>query len=169
MPLIREVPAHAGLYFVAGVAALQLRQIPLALECLDRAVRLNPGRADYLAQLARALSQARMPRQAMEVADRALAINASDAAILDLLGVVYTRANAYAKAADIFRQAVATEPSRASYRFNYATSCIAAGALQDAERELEACLALDPNFWKAYLALSQLQRQFFLSVSYRLF
>ena len=159
MPLIREVPAHAGLYFVAGVAALQLRQIPLALECLDRAVRLNPGRADYLAQLARALSQARMPRQAMEVADRALAINASDAAILDLLGVVYTRANAYAKAADIFRQAVATEPSRASYRFNYATSCIAAGALQDAERELEACLALDPNFWKAYLALSQLQRQ----------
>jgi predicted Zn-dependent protease len=88
MDLVREVPPHGGVYFVAGGAARELMQIPLALQCLQRAVELNPARPDYLAQFARALSQASEPRIALEMADRAAALGPSDPVSLDTLGVV---------------------------------------------------------------------------------
>lgn len=159
MDLVREVPPHAGVYFVAGVAARELLQIPLALQCLQRAVDLNPARPDYLAQFARALSQASEPRMALEVADRAAALGPSDPVSLDTLGVVYSQVHAEAKAAGMFSRLVELQPGQARYRFNYATSLIHAGDIEAAERELEACLAADPKEWKAYLSRSLLRKQ----------
>ena len=159
MHLLRDVPPHAGVYFVAGVAARELLQIPLALECLQRAVQLNPERADYLAQLARALAQASEPGRALEVADRAAALAPADAVTLDTLGVVYSQVHADAKAAAMFRQVVQLQPGQPRYRFNYATSLIHAGDVEGAENELQACLERDPRTWKAYLSRSLLRTQ----------
>lgn len=159
MHLLREVPPHAGLYFVAGVAARELMQIPLALECLQRAVDLNPTRPDYLAQFARALSQASEPRAAVELADKAVALGPSDPVTLDTLGVVYSQAHAETKAAQMFRRVVEMRPGEARYHFNYATALIHAGQVDEAEVELQACLAADPHSWKAYLSLALLRRQ----------
>ena len=159
MDLVREVPPHAGVYFVAGVAARELMHIPLALQCLQRAVELNPARPDYLAQFARALSQASEPRMALEVADKAAALGPSDPVSLDTLGVVYSQVHAEAKAAEMFRRLVELQPSQARYRFNYATSLIHGGDIDAAERQLEACLAADPKEWKAYLSRSLLRKQ----------
>lgn len=159
MHLLRDAPPHAGVCFVAGVAALQLQQVPLATECLQRAVALNPQRPDYLAQLARALAQARIPDEALRAADRAAALAPADPLTLDTLGVVYSQCNAYDKAAGMFRRVVAAEPARASYRFNLATALLFNGELAAAEQELEQCLALDPRFWKAHLTLAQLRKQ----------
>ncbi len=159
MPLVRQVPSHAGVHFVAGVAALYLEQNPLAAELLGRAARLNPARADYLAQHARALSSGRFMREAVEAADRAIALAPADALTLDTLGVVYTQANEHAKAADLFRHAVELMPSHAVFRFNLATSLTFIGEIEAAECEYEACLRLEPRYWKAYLARSQLRRQ----------
>ena len=47
----------------------------------------------------------------------------------------------------------------ANYRFNLATSFMYYGELDAAEREYEACIAIDPGYWRAHLALSQLRRQ----------
>ncbi|QSX77342.1 tetratricopeptide repeat-containing sulfotransferase family protein [Agrilutibacter solisilvae] len=158
MYLLREVPGHAGVAFVAGVAAMQLRQMPLAASCLQRSVELNPNRADYLAQYARALAQSSRTREAGEVARRAMALSPTDAMTMDTLGVVLTQANEYEAAAQMFRRVAELEPERASYRFNHATALVFAGELDRAEAELEACLRLEPRYWKAYLTLSQLRR-----------
>jgi tetratricopeptide (TPR) repeat protein len=50
-------------------------------------------------------------------------------------------------------------PGHAPYRFNLATALVAAGRIEQAERELEACIGLDPLYWNAHLTLSQLRRQ----------
>lgn len=50
MELLRQCTYFAEVSFVAGVAALQMEQVPLALELLKRATALNPSRPDYLAQ-----------------------------------------------------------------------------------------------------------------------
>ena len=160
MHLLREVPSHAGVYFVAGVAARELNQMPLAIECLQRAVQINPNRSDYMAQLARALAQASKPGPALETADKAVSLApTSDPLTYDTLGVVYSQVHAYAQAAEMFQRVVELQPEQARYRFNYATALIHAGDIDGAERELEACLALEPDFWKAYLSLAQLRRQ----------
>jgi Tfp pilus assembly protein PilF len=159
MQLLREVPPHAGVCFVAGVAARELMQIPLALQCLQRAVELNPVRPDYLAQFAQALSQANEPRAAVEIADRAAALQPSDPLSLDTLGFVYSQVHAETKAAGMFRRLVELQPRQARHRFNYATSLIQAGDVDAAERELEACLIANPCEWKAYLSRALLRKQ----------
>ncbi|HQQ59508.1 MAG TPA: hypothetical protein PKV60_09860, partial [Thermomonas sp.] len=67
--LLQHLPEHAGVQFVAGVAAMNLQQMPQAMQHLQQAVRLNPARADYAAQLAKLLSDGRMLREALTVAD----------------------------------------------------------------------------------------------------
>lgn len=159
MPLVRQVPTHAGVHFVAGVAAMHLEQLPLSSELLRRAVVLNPARADYLAQLARALSSGRFMRESVDAADRAFALQPADPLTLDTLGVVYTQANEHAKAAALFRRATEQVPGHAAFHFNLATSLTFLGGLDEAEREYQESICLNPRHWKAYLARSQLRRQ----------
>jgi tetratricopeptide (TPR) repeat protein len=155
----QRVPDHAGVHFVAGVAALELKQMHAAIGHLQRATTLNPARADYKAQLARGLGMARFFREAQAAADAAFALSPQDAQTLDALGVVYTQVNAHERAIGVFRRAAALMPDRANYRFNLATTLTFTGDIAAAEREYEACLAIDPRYWKAHLAVAQLRRQ----------
>lgn len=156
--LLPRIPPHAGVHFVAGVAQMHLQRMPQALDHLQRAVQLNPARADYAAQLAKVLVAGRMMRQALAVADRAVALSPTEAMTLDTLGVVYTQGNEHAKAVALFAQAVAGDPQRPSYRFHLATSLTFAGRMAEAEREYEACLARAPRFWRAHLALAKARK-----------
>ncbi len=159
MQLLQRMPGHGGLHFIAGASALQLQQLPRALGHLQRAAQLSPDDAGYLSQYARALTMAGRLREAMTVADAAMALPSSDAIAYDTLGVVYSQANGHRQAAGAFGRAVELMPSHANYRFNLATSFLYHGELEAAEREYEACIAIEPGYWRAHLALSQLRRQ----------
>lgn len=155
--LLSQAPDHAGLHYVAGIAALELQALPEAISHLQQASALEPTHADYLAQAARALTYARRTRESLLAADRAMALAPREAMTLDTLGVVYTLGNAHASAVEVFRQAVALMPASAHFQFNLATSLVATGELAEAERALEACLALDAHCWRAHLSLAQLR------------
>lgn len=157
--LAPSAPRHGGLHYIAGVAALGLRQLPLALGHLQRAAHYNPGRADYLAQYARALATAFRMQEALQAADAATRLPCDDAVTCDTLGVVYGRANLHAQAAEAFRRAVRLAPGNADFRFNLATSLTFHGHIDAAEEEFEACLAADPRHWRAHLWLAQLRKQ----------
>ena len=154
--LLRQGASLAGVHFVAGFAAMEMHRLQAAKDHLKHAVALNPRRADYRMQLARALARDRSMKEAVEVADQVLAMTPHEAGILDALGVIYTQANAHRKAIDLFRRVATIMPARAGYRFNLATSLTFAGDFDEAEREYEACIGIDPFYWKAHLGLSQL-------------
>ena len=143
---------------MAGFAAMEMHRLQAAKDHLKQAAALNPQRADYRMQLARALARDRSMKEAVEAADQALAMAPNEAGILDALGVIYTQANAHRKAADLFRRVATIMPGRAGYRFNLATSLTFAGDFDEAEREYEACIGIDQTYWKAHLGLSQLGR-----------
>ncbi|MDO5504921.1 MAG: sulfotransferase [Pseudoxanthomonas suwonensis] len=157
--VLQAVPDHAGVQFVAGVAAFRQGRYRDAFRHLEAANRLNPARADYAAQLAAVLSQVHMQRDALTVAQRAMALKPTDAMTFDTLGIVFTQCNEHAQAVDAYRQAVAMMPMLASYRFNLATSLMFNGRIAEAEDEYENCIAREPTYWKAHLALSQARRQ----------
>ena len=150
---------HAGVHYLAGVAHLELRDLPHALQHLRRATELDPARAEFAAHHARALATARLGNAAKMAADRAMALGPTDAALLDLLGTVYAECDVHASAAEACQRAVAANPAHPAYRFNLATALTHGGDIVGAEREVEACLAKDPLFWRAHLALSSLRRQ----------
>ncbi len=157
--LAQGYPQHAGVRFVAGVAALQLRQLRAAEDHLEAATRLNPDRADYAAQFGRLLALTHRTSAALIQADRAWATLPDDPMVLDILGVIYTQANAHARAAEVFTRGVSHMPGDARLRFNLAASLTFIGDIDGAEAAYEACLRLQPRYWKAYLSLSQLRRQ----------
>lgn len=151
-------PRNPQVHYVAGVAALQLQRLRLALQHLSAAATHQPPRAEYLAQYARALTMAGQIAEATAIADTAIALADADALACDTLGLVYSTANAHVRAADAFRRAVDLAPHRANYRFNLATSLMFLGRMGEAERECEACIELDPTWWPAHFSLSQLRR-----------
>lgn len=159
MRLLPVAPRHSGIHYMAGIACLELEDLLPALDHLHQAETLEPTRSDFVVQYAKALSLARRNRDARVAADRALALAPRDPATLDTLGVVYTQIGDYDQAIVAFREATSIAPDVATYRYNLATSMVAAGELDGAAVEIEACLALDPMHWRAHLTLSQLHRQ----------
>lgn len=154
-----SVPAHGGVCFVEGVAALQLGDLQHAVCCLQDAVRLNPARSDYRAQYARALATARLFREAVEVLHTLDISNIADPLTLDTVGVVFTQANEHTRASVAFERAVVLSPNHPSFHFNLATSRTFLGNLEGAKQAYEECLQIMPSYWKAHLALAQLRSQ----------
>ncbi|HVJ39134.1 MAG TPA: sulfotransferase [Stenotrophomonas sp.] len=156
--MLQRFGEHPGVHFVAGVAALELRQLLPARTHLSRAVAMNAQRADYLTYLAKALALSGDFQAAAAAADRACALSPEDPSLLDTLGVVYTESGLHGAAAAAFAKVVARAPGRAGSRFNHATALLYSGQIDRAEQEYEACLAVDERQWKAYTALSGLRK-----------
>lgn len=157
-----QLPAHSGeprLHYLAGLAHLEMKSVPMALRHLHRAARLRPDDPDYLAQYARAFSMARLIRESLEVAELALTKRPERAATLDTIGTVFSYGNLHERAIDVFCAAVSHAPDHAPYRYNLAASLLFNGRGSEAAAELERCTAIDPRCWQAYLMLSQVKRQ----------
>lgn len=152
-------PDHAGVHFAVGVAGLESGDLAVALRHLDQAVTLSPGRADFVVQLAKALSMTRRSREAMAAADRAFELSSKDAAVMDTLGTVYTSLNAHTSAVAAHRCAANLSQEKAAYRYNLAIALISLGDAEAAEKEIETCLEMDQVFWRAHLTLAHLRRQ----------
>lgn len=157
--LLQQAPDHPGASYLAGLAALELQQWHEALVHLHRAAKLAPRNAVYVAYFARALSFAGMPGNALRTANRAFNLSPTDAHTWAALGDVYKRCNALERATVAFGRAAALAPTNPHFRYNYAESLMHEGDLNATRTELEACLSLDPAYWKAYRTLSRLHRQ----------
>ena len=159
LSLLPVAPQHAGLHYLIGLAALGLKRIPHALEGLQRAVQLDPGRAEYVAQFAKVLSMVNRSADAVAMVDRALKLSPLDAPTLDTLGVVLSRANQHGRAREQYQRAVDLLPYHADFRHNLAKALTFLGDLDAAERELNRCAELAPHSWYVHLTLAQLRKQ----------
>lgn len=157
--LLAVAPNYPALHYMAGVASMELQQMPKALAHLHQAADLDPKRIEFVTQFAKALALGQMPREARLAADRAMALSPTDPATFDTLGVIFTQTHAHAEAAAAFRGAVALKPTHAPYYFNLATALLATGEIESAGTALETCIDIDPCYWKAHLTLAQQRRQ----------
>jgi Flp pilus assembly protein TadD len=157
--MLQAAPYDPRSYFVAGVAASRQQQMPLAIGYLRRACLLDPDRAEYLAELARAYVTAGHVPEAVATADRAMLLAPRDGTTFDMLGVIFGQAGFHERARHAFECAVRVMPGSAASRFNLGSSLMFAGEVDAAESEFEACLRIDPRHWRAYLFLSQVRRQ----------
>ncbi|HWU75699.1 MAG TPA: sulfotransferase [Rhodanobacter sp.] len=157
--LLSIMPPHPAVHYIAGVAAMELQQMPKALSHLHQAADLDPRRVDILTQFAKALALVKMSPEARRAADSAMALGPSDPITLDTLGVVYTQIHAHVEAKRAFHQAVTLNPQHAPYRFNLSTALLATGEIDEARDQLEASIRIDPHYWKAHLTLAQQRRQ----------
>lgn len=148
------------LHFIAGVALLEQRKVHGAGDHLRQAIALDPQRPDFHLHLARACASSQDYDAALDAADQAeRLLSPDDAAGFDTLGVILVQCYAHERAAGAFRHAVRLAPGDAGLRFNLGTALTFLGDIDGAERELEACIGLNPHHWRAHHSLSQLRRQ----------
>ncbi|OOG37055.1 sulfotransferase [Rhodanobacter sp. C05] len=157
--LLPVAPDHAGLHYLIGLAALDLKEMPQAVKYLQRAVKLDPLKGEYAAQFAKVLSLLNQQAVALAVVDRTLTLSSLDATTLDTLGVVLSRANEHERAKTLYARAAAQEPSRVDIHYNLSKSLMCLGELDAAEHEMETCLDLAPQSWGIHLTLSYLRTQ----------
>lgn len=146
-------------HYLGGYAALRSNRLRHAVASLETAVALAPPRPDYLVELARAYVTVGMEPEAVDAANRAMALSPQDALQLDTLGIIYGRTHFHRLALDAFERAAKAAPGNGSIRFNLGSEYSFVGDIDAAERELQACIAVEPAEWRAYLALSHLRRQ----------
>ncbi len=74
------------------------------------------------------------------------------------LANVYQRSEDFESAAEIYKRIIARSPENAQYRATYAAILVRLGRLEDAKKEVEEAVRLDPNFAKeaeAFLKMLQ--------------
>lgn len=157
--VLAAAPGDAAAHFMLGIACLARNDDDQAVEALGEACRLARGNVEYLARYAEALGRARRSHEACAAADRAMALAPGDATVLATLGLVYLDGHAIESGAVALGRAVALAPARAPLRFTLGRALEMLGRYADAERELEACIGIEPRHWPAHLRLSMLQRQ----------
>ncbi len=152
-------PDHAQANHVLGLALLEEQQIGAAFEHLQRATSLQPKSAEYAAHFARVLVRVARTGEALQAANAAAALSPVDPAILLVLGAVYMQCHAFERANAMFRAATALAADDPACHFNYAVTLTFMGEIDQAEAEFEACIALEPGFWRAWGLRSRLRRQ----------
>lgn len=158
--LLSETTSDPDVHFIAGVALLEQHRIPGALDHLRSAITLDPQRHDFHLSLARACAASQDYASALDAAEHAeRLLPQEDATGFDTLGVIFIQCLAYDRALKAFRRAVQLAPDNADLHFNLGTTQTFLGDIDGAERELEACIRLDPYHWRAHHSLSHLRKQ----------
>ena len=78
---------------------------------------------------------------------------------LSQMGQLFTYLNLHGEAERCYRQALALQPQSPPQLYNWATSLIALGRLEEAEQALTRVLALNPHDYDAYYNRATLRRQ----------
>lgn len=154
--LARDPRSSAALYRLSLLQARQGRYLAASI-LAERALEEQPDRLELLVHLARCRLMCGRPEAARALATRALALPRGDAVVLDTLGVVLTGLGELSMAVELFGQAIALRPTLASLYYNRALALRQFDQPEDAERDLEHCLGLQPAHGKAHWALASVR------------
>lgn len=151
--------AASGDLLVRGITAAEAGRVGEGLELIQAACAANPRDAEAHAQLGRWLSRLHRTDEALQAARAALRAGPRQARTFDTVGVIFSRAGLHEQAVECFAHAVALEPGNASLHFNHAASLKFLGRFDAAEVAYEACLRIEPRFWRAHSALAATRTQ----------
>ena len=153
-----EAPNEAEAAFLAGISAAMLGKVVGGIELIEAAVK-QAGDGEYHAQLARLYTLVRRDGDAARALAAAEHSLPGDALGRDTMGCVYARLGDHAASLPHFAEAVRLDPANTAFRYNHAAALSFVGQRVDAERALEALLALSPAEARAHHLLSGLRKQ----------
>lgn len=156
--ILARDPKHGPARFRLSMIAARRGRFEEAVAMAEQILVDDPNRPEVLAHLARCHLLAGDLDLSRQTAERALATPAQDAVVIDSLAVVFTQLGDLPRALNLFDQAIARQPDQASLHYNRAIAFRGDGQPEEAERDLEVCLTLNPLHSKAHWALAGLHR-----------
>lgn len=114
LPDTKEV-AEAEILFEKGIEFGKQNKFPKAVESFNKAIKLNPSRADYYASRGHANYYMKQYSKAIDDYTKAIEKNPSFALAYSMRGLSRTRSGRYAQAIEDFNKAITFGPNEADY------------------------------------------------------
>ena len=159
MRMLGRDPRFAGAYYLLANIAIEHDNVDKALDVIGRALLCAPEHPRYLAFRARCELALNDPQRAAATARQALEAGPEEALTLDTLGGVLTRAGAHEDAVRCYELAVARNPTVANFHYNLGAAHQFLGHFDAAGAAYREALERDPDLYKAWSALSQLEQE----------
>ena len=153
--LLEHQPEHADSYFLLGVINLEYGQVHKSIRLMEKAVSLH-AKDEYLAHLAKGYSLTGALEKAKTIALTLPAEHIQQALTLDTLGVALSRVGLHQLALSYFQRAVSLQGTKASYFYNLGVSLKFIGDFPAAKATFEQALQLEPDYYQAHYAYSDL-------------
>jgi tetratricopeptide (TPR) repeat protein len=157
--LVAEFPQYAEGWRVASEVAEALGDAARALSAIERALDLQPARADWRVRKAVCLFAAGQSQSARQLAIMLAEEPPSDPAACDRLGYLLSRVDEHELSLRAYRRAVELEPHNAGTWYNLAVVQRFLGHLGDAEASLNRVISLAPGDAEACALRSSLRGQ----------
>ena len=154
--ILQQDKNFADAYFLLAMIASAHHNRVKAIELINNALGLCPLNAEYLAQLAKHYALENQHVKAVHFAQLAGQQKPSSSLVLDTIGVAFSQVGQHQQAVIFFKQAVAITNNNPTFYFNLGASLKFNGDFKAAKAAYHKTLALAPNYYKAYFALSSL-------------
>ncbi|ALM92056.1 MULTISPECIES: sulfotransferase family protein [Alteromonas] len=142
-------------YFLLGIIHIEIGQINKAVKLLEKSNSLE-ARALTYAYLAKCFALTGDLNLAQAAAKKAPPTSLTRALDLDTVGVALSRVGDHEGALSYFKRALSIDNDNPQFHYNYGVSSKFAGHFAHAREHFERAISLNPNFYQAHFALSDL-------------
>lgn len=142
-------------YFFLGIINSELGQFNKAVQCLEKAVSVQPS-SEYFAYIAKCYALLGDTNRAMAAVDSVRLEQLNEPNALDTIGVALSRIGFHDQALTFFTKAISLNKTRPLYYYNYGMSLKFAGQFEAASVAYKNVLKLAPNHAPTHFALADL-------------
>lgn len=154
-----QYPEDPRPWHVMSLVHAKASRLPAAVECIRRALTLDPADPALRLQLGQYLIAMGRRREALGVADEVAQITLERGDWNDALGTLFTLCDEPLRAVGFFERAVAQVPNDDRYLYNLAAVQRMIGDLDAAEVTLNRVIAMRPSHAYAYYTRADLRAQ----------
>lgn len=148
--IVAAIPNHADAWHMLGMLAMQVGQVPAALELIDKSIELFPQQAGYHANRAQVLAAAGRWEEAVEGYRKALSIDPNLIEALNNLGNLYRQRGDLDSAIDCYRAGLEIRPDMVNLAIQLAITLSSHNRFReaaDAWRKILQMSGDDPDIW----------------------
>lgn len=153
--LLKKQPSNANLLHCLGMVCFQLKDYPLSIDYLQRAIKIIPDNALLYCHLGNVYKTQKNTDQAMRAYQHGLAIDKENPLLINNLGNCYYTKGQLEKAEHYFRRAIQLKPDYVDAHYNLALSEIKQKKTS-AKQSLLSVIALHPKHFAAHFQLGTL-------------
>jgi Flp pilus assembly protein TadD len=157
--LNRQYPAFAPGWHTASQLALKIRNAPVALTAIGRALAIEPDHPEWLLQKAVCLGRLGHIEELRPLVEQLAAGRMQTAYQCSTLAMLMTRLEMRERAIEFYQRAAKLKPGQAQHYYNIAVLQRTLGDTAAAENNFNRSIELNPTDYEAYKIRSELRTQ----------
>lgn len=157
--LNRQYPEFTSGWHTASQLALKINNPSVALQAIERALKIEPDQTDWLLQKAVCLARLRETEQLVELVEQLAGRTMHTAYQCSAFAMLLTQLEKREQAIEYYQRAEKLKPGQSQHFYNIAILHRSLGNIEAAEDSFNQAISLNPTDYEAYKVRSELRTQ----------